>query len=119
MRYLRGALRPAAAFVLMLSFSLFTAETLIADVHDGDAGAAHAGSIESSAPHSHENSGDAPAGSPGHSMHVCHCVHSHAGPTTVAPLLLEPVVNATALPIGSDRTPRSAERELHLRPPIA
>ena len=115
---IRGTFRRTVAVLLVLGFGMFTAETLIADVHDGDVGAAVAGLVESTAPHSHDVP-DQPTGDAGHSMHVCHCAHSHAGPPVLASSFAERLVNANAPLVSPDRLPRSAGRDLQLRPPIA
>lgn len=114
----RGTFRRTLAALLLLGFGMFTAETFIADVHDGDVGAAVDGIVESSAPHSHDVPDESP-GDAGHSVHVCHCAHSHAGPLVLRPVFAEPWVGANAPSVSPDRLPRSAGRDLQLRPPIA
>ena len=115
---IRDTFRRTVAVLLVLGFGMFTAETLIADVHDGDVGAAVAGMVESTAPHTH-NVPDGLPGDAGHSMHVCHCAHSHAGPPALASSFAERLLDAEAPSISPDRLPRSAGRDLQLRPPIA
>ena len=115
---IRGTFRRTVAVLLVLGFGMFTAETLIADVHDGDVGAAVAGLVESTAPHSHDVP-DQPTSDAGHSMHVCHCAHSHAGPPVLASWFAERLLDVDAPSVNPEPLPRSAGRDLQLRPPIA
>jgi hypothetical protein len=111
--------RRMTALALMMCFSFFTAETLIADVHDGDVGANHPISIETTT--SHVAGGGLPQ-SPteaAHSVHVCHCIHAHGGLTTVASVS-SPSAGGAATPlVHGDRVPASLAREPQLRPPIS
>lgn len=112
-------LRSLTALFLALGFGLFTTESLIADVHDGDADRGHVVSVEG--PDAHQGGGTNPADgseTPSHAAHVCHCVHAHAGVTSDAPSLsvIEPV--RTLAPTGDARQFASIDREPQLRPPI-
>ena len=115
---IRGTFRRTVAVLLVLGFGMFTAETLIADVHDGDVGTAVAGMVESTAPHSHDVP-DQSTGDAGHSMHVCHCAHSHAGPPALASSFAEQWLDAHTPSASPDLLPHSVGRDLQLRPPIA
>jgi hypothetical protein len=98
----------------MLWFGSFTAELLIADACDGDAASAEF--AETNETNDHSN----PEGSsqePGHSMHVCHCVHAHGGFVT-APAGV-PVIELVATVVGFDSSaPRVPLIDRDLRPPI-
>lgn len=116
---LTRTVRCTTALVLMMCFGLFTAEILIADVHDGDVRANHPVSIERTP--SHANAGGLPHAptEAAHSMHVCHCIHAHSGLATAAAVSSMSPEGATAPVVGGDRVPVSLEREPQLRPPIA
>ncbi|MGH7720330.1 MAG: hypothetical protein ACREON_15985 [Gemmatimonadaceae bacterium] len=109
----RPGFRRLFALVVLLGFGFFTAESLIADVCDGDSGIAIVSIADAETP----DSGPVPM--PGHTMHVCHCVHTHGGlPAWVdrvfsAPHAVSAVVTLVTL------TPPSPALELQLRPPIA
>ena len=116
--FLRSSLRRATALLLATCFGLFTAETLIADAHDGDVGVYHPVSIETTTSHL----GGSPSSVPttaAHPIHVCHCVHAHGGvaplPGTSAPR----IESFGGLAIIGDRAPTSVDREPPRRPPIA
>lgn len=111
--------RRTTALALMMCFGLFTAEILIADVHDGDVGANHPVSIETTT--SHVDGGGLPQipTEAAHSMHVCHCVHAHGGLTAVASVSDPSRGGATAPLVRGDRVPASLAREPQLRPPIS
>jgi hypothetical protein len=108
--------RRLIALLVMIGFGSFTAELLIADSCDGDAGGARVGVVSGA---DQLPGSDGPSPAPAHSVHVCHCVHAHGG-----------------LPARIDRVPPAAEQissvvifvalkpptpalELSLRPPIA
>lgn len=102
----------------MTCFGLFTAETLIADVHDGDVGANHPVSIETTTAHV----GESPPSGPNeaaHSIHVCHCVHAHGGVTPSASASAPRIGGSGGPVIIGDRVPTSVDREPPRRPPIA
>src|SRR5262245_61479758 len=74
-------MRPRRILALVLVTSLFgsTAESLLADVHDGDASAAElaaAGGPSGVCPEGVAEHAS-PAGETGHSTHVCHFGHAH------------------------------------------
>lgn len=116
--FLRSPLRRATAVLLATCFGLFTAETLIADVHDGDVGANHPISIETTTAHV----GGGPPSVPteaAHSIHVCHCVHAHGGVTPIASASAPRIESSGGPTIIGDRAPASVDREPPRRPPIA
>lgn len=136
---MRRSYRRATAVMLALAFFGFSAETLIADVHDGDApasevakfGAEHAHGGPDHAPSLAPIDADADHGAPtppatpdaperdGHTYHSCHCAHAHGGaPPTHAPVAAD-LYEPSALIAESDRAPASAALEPGLRPPIA
>ena len=101
---------------MVLGFGSFTAESLIADVCDGDSGLTPVSVTGSGG----ETSGpDGPASVPGHTLHVCHCVHAHGG--MPARLDREPTLpEAPSVVLAlTESTPPSPSLELQLRPPIA
>ncbi len=135
-------LRRLTACVLALCFGMFTAEALLADVHDGDAtheelvradgagdhaathvshgdtqDAAHVGA-QADVPDDHP--GERAPGHSGHTQHACHCVHVHGGwlqdPTSFA---AELGVSHTPPVAFGDQAPASRSGEPQLRPPIA
>ena len=123
------------ALVLALCFGLFSAESLIADVHDGDApaseqtrysGAADAGpgtgAPATTAPaadlHTHSDD-EAPPPTSGHSLHACHSGHAHIGLTAVGVELERAAPEHVAVLANRALPPADAKREPHLRPPIA
>lgn len=127
--------RRCFALVLALCFGLFSVESLIADVHDGDAPAseqtrysgavdAHArdGARAADAPvadlHTHGD-GEAPPPSSGHSLHACHSGHAHIGLTAVGVELERAAPEHVVVLANRALPPADAEREPHLRPPIA
>src|SRR5690606_225021 len=91
--------RRLTAYLLVVSFGLFSAESLLADTHDGDATheelaqvdgvQAHAAShvAHGDAPDAaltaapddagHRHPGERPLGESGHEQHSCHCAHAH------------------------------------------
>lgn len=115
-RFRVGFGRRLIALLLMMGFGFFTAELLIADACDGDASRARIGIVadadQAPAP-------DAPSKAPGHSVHVCHCVHAHGGlPARIdrVPPAAEPVSAVVAFVALKPPTPAL---EHSLRPPIA
>lgn len=108
--------RRLIAFVLVLGFGFFTAESLIADACDGDSERAALSMVDGADPTSGSN---APLPAPGHTMHVCHCVHAHGG----MPALMDrepslPSAPSVVLALV-ESTPQGPALELQLRPPIA
>lgn len=108
------------------AFTGFSAETLIADVHDGDASAAEVQALGALMPtldpgvHPTKAPTSVPEQPPsGHSAHACHCVHAHGG----LPGLIEarPIAAAPAIHtrVVSDRMPSSVSQEPRIRPPEA
>lgn len=124
-------LRRLTALVLALCFGLFTAEALVADVHDGDATHAELAQFAGAVAHvdapagGHaDGPGDHPGerapGQSGHAQHACHCVHAHAGWwAPVAAAIPTPAPYALTVPGSSATMPASLGREPQLRPPIA
>ena len=123
-----GVLRRVTATFLALAFIGFSAETLIADVHDGDASVAEveaAGLFAAEmadqpagiAPAPERHSGEAP--STGHSAHVCHCIHAHGGIPGIS--ATRPVIADAPSHVSgaSDRMPASVTVEPRIRPPQA
>ena len=125
-------LRRLVALVLMLCFGLFTAEALLADVHDGDATHAelvrvdgdrhaerHAGEV-TSAPDPEPVPGERAPGETGHSQHACHCVHAHGVWSPALTVLASATVLVTAdEPVLDAEGPPSPALEPRLRPPNA
>ena len=89
-------LRHLAALVLALCFGFSTAESLLADVHDGDATHQELTQVEGSGRHaashvahgdgengamndSPEHPGERSSGEEGHDQHACHHAHAHGG----------------------------------------
>ena len=116
--------RLTSAF-LALVFMGFTAETLIADVHDGDASAAEIEAISGGAAMGANEAPSSPTpfvpdeSSSGHSAHACHCVHAHGGLLGAAEIwssVAQPVVH---VPGWSDVMPSSVSPEPRIRPPEA
>ena len=137
----RALVRRAVALVLTLCLGLFQAESLIADVCDGDASptelvafAGAASDLRPDSPHAlaasrPATSSDAavisaPAtdlgGASGHAAHACHCVHAHgSGVLQATPPAPRHATTAHVARGVSERTPPSASLEQHLRPPVA
>ncbi|MEO8333473.1 MAG: hypothetical protein ABI664_00775 [bacterium] len=137
-------LRRLVGLVLALSFGMFSAEALIADVCDGDAPAteiariaadagAHAayGSAESQsatratavapAPDANRGDGSGPAlpDGPTHSGHVCHCGHAHVSMTALSEAPQRGSTARTSIEVAQYHRPPSVARTSALRPPIA
>ena len=123
-RFVRA--RRLTAALLVMCLGLFSAESLIADSCDADSArpvvSAADGVLRTSVEAIVAASTDAPAGTlpsaPRHAVHVCHCVHAHAG----APIghAVQPLP-ATPFPFlsgESDHTPPSNAPEPPLRPPL-
>ena len=141
-----AVVRRLTACLLALCFGLFTAEALLADVHDGDATheelvrtdgerghaamhAAHGDTSETAQIAAHadvlssdpgDHPGERPAGQSDHAQHSCHCTHAHG----VGPQLSEPFATASVdvhpAPIAfRDQAPPGHDVEPQLRPPIA
>ena len=110
-----GLRRRLIGLIVVLGFGIFTAESLIADVCDGDSGLTAVSVGESNTPASDP---DGPGPVPTHTVHVCHCVHAHGG----MPALLDRdpagVPAATVALRLIQTTPPSPALELQLRPPI-
>lgn len=123
------------ALLLALCFGLFSAESLIADVHDGDAPASEqtrysgaddaglgTGAPARTAPaadlHTHSDD-EAPPPTSGHSIHACHSGHAHVGLTALGVELDRPASEHLAVLASRAMPPDDAQREPHLRPPIA
>ncbi len=116
--------RRIAAALLALCFGVYSAEALIADVHDGDATTSeqvrYAGASDAPAAidlHTHSDT-EAPAND-GHPVHVCHGGHAHIGLTSSGFELDTPAPDPVAVIVGTALPPVDARREPQLRPPIA
>jgi hypothetical protein len=108
--------RQLIAVLVMMGFGFFNAEILIADACDGDATSASIGVVVDA---DQPPGPDVPSQAPGHSMHVCHCVHAHGGlPARIdrVPSAAEQVSSVVTLVA---LTPPAPALELRLRPPIA
>ena len=122
-------LRRLVALVLMLCFGLFTAEALMADVHDGDAtheelvrvdGDRHVEQHAAAATDGDHTPREPASGEPAHSEHACHCVHTHGAWLPMhAALTTATVIVASRQPAQRADRPASPALESHLRPPIA
>ena len=116
--------RLTSAFLAVV-FMGFSAETLIADVHDGDASAAEIqalsglAAIDGQAAPSSETPSPPDDSSSGHSAHACHCVHAHGGllgATEIRSAVAQPVIHVRG---WSDLMPLSFSPEPRIRPPEA
>lgn len=136
-------IRRCTAFLLMLCLAFYSGESLVADVHDGDAapaellvsdaahGMSHASASAAAASvpigevallqnaTGHTDTGDQSNPQPAHAQHACHCSHAHgfvdATPRQDAALALSDLSAPAAHHV---RMPPSLEREPQLRPPI-
>lgn len=111
----------AAALLVAAALIGGMAETLIADVCDGDAAtrsAAVLATIEAAPSGPPSSDGGVPGHTP-ESPHTCHCVHAHvvtlpsSGSVAVSPPVFSPEF------ISTDRAPLSVAPEPHFRPPVA
>ena len=115
--------RRCISLFVLLCFGFFSAETFVADVHDGDATAAEiakatAGANIASMPIPAQTDGPT-RGDSQHSTHVCHCVHAHGG-LNAAGLALSELPQGHDLAPALDMTvPAKVDLDVHLRPPIA
>ncbi len=107
--------------LLAVAFVGFSAETLIADVHDGDASVAEA---EALGVHLVASDAAQPGeGLPGddlpsrHSAHACHCVHAHGGVLDGPANGNAPHVPCITIRGVSDLMPASLSSKPRLRPP--
>jgi hypothetical protein len=122
-------LRRVIALFLALCFGFFSAESLVADVHDGDApaseqsryaGVVHAGqSSAADLGDAHTHSGDENAETSGHSLHACHGAHAHIGMTADGMTLPGDGLSHESVPAAAECAPVERRREPQLRPPIA
>ncbi len=127
---------------MFVMFAVSTFESLIADVHDGDAqGSALATTLANAVAGTRATDGrctisaivdasarastsaDVACGTPrvpAHDFHVCHCSHTHAAALSRAAILLSVIfVTAVAPPPHDGRMPNSADRARTLRPPVS
>lgn len=129
-------LRPLAALVLALCFGFSTAESLLADVHDGDATHQELTRLEGSGRHaashvahgdgengamndSPEHPGERSSGEEGHDQHACHHAHAHGGWFRTDQVLDGAFPAGHESPLASrDRIPASRDAQPQLRPPI-
>lgn len=135
-------IRRLTACLLMLCSGLFSAEALLADVHDGDATHGELVRADGAGDHAavHVAHGDAPEavqvgaqpdapddhpgerapGQSGHAQHACHCAHVHGGWPQATPPLATGMTDGHSAPIvARDQAPSSHDAEPQLRPPIA
>lgn len=128
------------AALLMVLFAVSSFESLIADVHDGDApstagvvvqakgvpttvgtacvavGVAMGATTDAAAA---SRTCDTPH-APTHDYHVCHCAHAHAAALSMAPEFASRLMIAASAALAFDgRMPASADRALALRPPVS
>ena len=116
----------AAGYVLLLCLGFLAAETVVADVCDGDGGArvAHVeGATHLAVASADDGAHDAPNGPAGpaqHSTHVDHCAHPHGG-AVVATLARRATDHARpdAVRAESERRPPSVTLEPSDRPPAS
>lgn len=138
-------LRTLTALLLALSFGLYSAESLLADVHDDDAtheellridGAdRHAAThrahgddaptsatteARSGAPDSAEqHPGERLPGQSDHGEHACHHAHAHVGWLRTDDLRIAQPACSHGSPVAThDRAPTSRDAEPQFRPPI-
>ncbi len=112
------------AFLIMLSYGLFSMEMAIADVCDGDATAAEVamfgpGAVAYVAGVA-SGGGSVPddAGGQTHTAHSCHCVHGH-GSLSAPRAALQVATVALHRAIGIEaRAPDAVDLDAHFRPPI-
>ena len=115
--------RRVISFIVLLCFGLFSVETVVADVHDGDATASEiaqataAQDVSGAQPES--ESGDPAQGTTSHEVHVCHCIHAHGGLKAMVVTLSSPEqlhdLAANLVVVA----PAKVDRDVHVRPPIA
>ncbi len=120
-------LRRVVAILLALCFGLFSAEALIADVHDshatgrvgmGSVGATQGMNGSANADlHSHQD--EAPRSGDSHRMHACHGGHAHTGMIVVALKIDRERLRDGAVSPRRDGPTSTMRREPQLRPPIA
>lgn len=130
--------RRFVALFLIACFGGFSAEALVAELHDGDLHAAEVNAVQSApsadariatgavawtevscasarAPETPE-APEAP--SRDHTAHLCHCVHAHLADAPRAGGGVTGAVVSLALPATSDARPLSRASSPPLRPPI-
>lgn len=130
------SLRGLSALVITLSFGLLTTESMLADVHDGDATHEELTRIEGAARHNatHVAHGDREGGSmnhaddhpgerapddAGHDRHTCHHAHVHSGWFHKDEALNGCASAEHESPIAlRKRIPASWDAQPQLRPPI-
>jgi hypothetical protein len=133
-------LRRLIAILLAACFGLFSAEALVADVHDGDAARAELARLKGSAERVTERASERAADHPathvtvratavdgqhhhdpapsGHTQHACHCVHAHSDWVhTEGPLRVVIAAHAAPPALAPQAHP-SRFLEPALRPPI-
>lgn len=122
-------MRRSIASLLLFCFAIFSMEVVVADVHDGDASAVEVarlapGDAAPSAPAALGEGGapadgDAPASSR-HTMHACHCVHTHGSISSRAITISATTAICPRRSLTLDAlAPTSVVLDAHLRPPIA
>lgn len=121
--------RRFCAVLLALCLGLFSAESLIADVHHGHVSvrvqSGHTGVVRASLSESgasddaHTHTGSDSSGHDGHVLHTCHGAHMHAGLVAAGVSLVAPSsgrVHVLSQPHGVLLRP---DLPSFLRPPIA
>lgn len=119
-------LRRLIALVLALSFGMYYAEALIADVHDGDASVSEVAQYSAGASDSYHATIDAVdqgtsgrSDAPVHNTHTCHAGHAHTCVLqAIAPMSADYLLFVVEIGDGSTR-PIDLRQEPQLRPPIA
>lgn len=110
-----AVVRRLISLVLLTCFGAASAETVLADSCDGDGG--------TSAIMAFDPPGQEPPGIPGetvplHSVHVCHCAHTHAGPRASGASPVRSSITQSAILQDASPAPVSIDLEPPLRPPV-
>lgn len=111
-----GILRRTIALLVIVGFGFFSVESLIADICDGDSGQERISVVDAVGP-SPESGGSSQA--PGHTVHVCHCIHAHAGMVAVFDQVPSGVKMVSVTRAFAESAPPNPALEPQLRPPIA
>ncbi len=113
--------RRVISFIVLLCFGLFSLETVVADVHDGDATAAEIAQATAGPDNAESGpqSGEPAQETTSHEMHVCHCIHAHGGLKAMAMALSAPEKLHDLAANLDVVAPANVDRDVHVRPPIA
>lgn len=114
------------AYAVLLCLGFLSAETVVADVCDGDGGARTA-HVESgthqraiSAERHGPSDGDDAGAPEGHAFHIDHCSHPHGGGVVATLSAAAPEVPPSgSIRAESERRPPSTTAEPLIRPPVA